>query len=323
MHNDYPRLSLGFFPTPLHELKNLSQLFNGPRIFIKRDDQTGMALGGNKVRKLEYIMADALAKQSRIIITVGAVSSNHARQTAAAAAIMGLECHLVLIGREPKESQGNYLLDNLLGAKCTCVRNSQAAATVESLMQEYRDQGKNPYFIPAGGHSTEGVIAYMHACQEIQQQAEYDFAAVITAVGTGTTYAGLYLGEKIKNNGSQVIGISVGGDRDWCSEKVLNIIHPLEKQMGIILSQAADLNIYYDYIGPGYTKTYPQLREVIKLVASQEGILLDPVYSGKAMLGLIDLIKQGYFNREQNVLFLHTGGAPEIFSYNKFLTETD
>jgi D-cysteine desulfhydrase family pyridoxal phosphate-dependent enzyme len=323
LYNDYPRLSLGFFPTPLHELKKLSQLLNGPRIFIKRDDLTGLALGGNKVRKLEYIMADALVKQSQAIITVGAISSNHARQTAAAAAILGLECHLVLIGREPQERQGNYLLNNLLGAKCTCVRNSQAASTVEALMQQYSEEGKKPYFIPAGGHSTEGVIAYMHACQEIHQQAECNYAAVITAFGTGTTYAGLYLGEKTDNNIPQVIGISVGGDRDWCSEKVLSIIHPLEKQLGITLSQATDLNIYYDYIGAGYTKTYPQLREIIKLAACQEGILLDPVYSGKAMLGLIDLIKQGYFTREQNVLFLHTGGAPEIFSYNKFLTETD
>lgn len=323
MHNDYHRISLGFFPTPLHELKNLSQMLNGPRIFIKRDDQTGLALGGNKVRKLEYIMADALAKQSQVIITVGAVSSNHARQTAAAAAILGLECHLVLIGRQPQERQGNYLLDDLLGAECSCVRNSQVASTVEILMQQYRDEGKNPYFIPAGGHSTEGVIAYMQACQEIQQQAEYDYAAIVTAVGTGTTYAGLYLGEKTKNHAPQVIGISVGGDQNWCSEEILSIIHPLEKQMGMILSQAQDLSIYYDYIGAGYTKTYPQLREVIKLTARQEGILLDPVYSGKAMLGLIDLIKQGYFTREQNVLFLHTGGAPEIFSYNTFLTEID
>ncbi len=317
----YDRVQLGVFPTPLQEMKNLSRYLGGPRIFIKRDDLSGLALGGNKVRKLEYILADARQQKADVIITIGAVTSNHARQTAAAAALLGLECQLVLIGRQPATVQGNYLLDQLLGASTYCVRNSEAEATIAQLIESNTRRGKSSYVIPAGGHTFLGAMAYCDAYQEIQAQSERDYAAVITAIGTGTTCAGLHLGQKISGDSTRVIGISVGGDQTWCKQEILAVVQQIEKEMSINLSDPQDLHVYEDYIGEGYTIPYPRLREVIKLLARMEGILLDPVYSGKAMVGLIDLIEKGNFSRDESVLFLHTGGAPEIFTMNQFLCQ--
>ncbi len=314
------RVPLGFFPTPLQEMKNLSRYLDGPRIFIKRDDLSGLALGGNKVRKLEYILADALQKKADVIITVGAVSSNHARQTAAAAALLGLECQLVLIGREPEQAQGNYLLDQLLGASTYCVRNREVEATIAQLVENNNLRGKISYVIPAGGHTSLGAMAYSDAYREIQAQSDHDYAAIITAIGTGTTYAGLHLGQKTSGDFTRIIGISVGGDQSWCAGEILTVIQQVEVEMGMALSLPQDLHIYDDYIGEGYTIPYLRLRETIQLLARKEGILLDPVYSGKAMVGLIDLIEKGQFSREDNVLFLHTGGAPELFTMNAFLS---
>ncbi len=313
------RIRLGEFPTPLHELENLTSYLGGPRIFIKRDDLTGLALGGNKVRKLEYILADALAQKADVIITIGATSSNHARQTAAAAAVLGLECQLVLIGQEPEQLQGNYLLDHLLGAACYCVRNQDVNDTVARLVEENNHRQKISYVIPAGGHTPLGAIAYMEAYQEIKDQNPPELAAIITAIGTGTTYAGLHLGRKASQDDTRVIGISVGGEQAWCHNEILEVVNQVETQLKMQPSSFNDLNVNADYIGPGYTKPYPRLREVIELLARKEGILLDPVYSGKAMVGLIDLIEKGEFRRDQNVLFLHTGGAPELFAMNRFL----
>lgn len=321
MLNSCVRVQLGVFPTPLQEMKNLGHYLDGPRIFIKRDDLSGLALGGNKVRKLEYILADALQQKSDVIITIGAVSSNHARQTAAAAALLGLECQLVLIGREPEAAQGNYLLDQLLGASTYCVRNSEVEATIAQLVETNKHRGKSSYVIPAGGHTALGAMAYRDAYQEIQAQSDHDYTAVITAIGTGTTCAGLHLGQKISGDSTKVIGISVGGDQTWCKQEILAVVQPIESEMGIALSMPQDLHVYADYIGEGYTIPYPHLREVIQLLARKEGILLDPVYSGKAMVGLIDLIKKGQFGKNDSVLFLHTGGAPELFTMNQFLSQ--
>ena len=181
-------------------------------------------------------------------------------------------------------------------------------------------RGKSSYVIPAGGHTSLGAMAYCDAYREIQAQSDQDYAAIITAIGTGTTCAGLHLGRKISRDSTHVIGISVGGDLPWCAGEILTVIHELESEMELDLSKPQDLHIYDDYIGEGYTRPYPRLREVIQLLARTEGILLDPVYSGKAMVGLIDLIEKGQFKQEENVLFLHTGGAPELFTMNDFLS---
>lgn len=315
------RIPLGFFPTPLHELKKLSAHMGGPRIWIKRDDCTGLALGGNKVRKLEYILADALQKKAGVLITVGAVTSNHARQTAAAAAVLGLECHLVLIGRPPEVKQGNYLLDDILGAKTVCVPNRMVDETVASLMSQYREQGKNPYYIPAGGHNVWGALAYKDGFQELVEQADFQIDAVFDAIGTGTTHAGLVLGKKTLQHPAQVIGISVGGEQIWCSDQVLDVLHQAEEMLDLSPTSSSELHIEDGYIGEGYTRLYPEVGEVIKLLARTEGILLDPVYTGKAMVGMLDLIRQGRFSRQQNVVFWHTGGSPELFSNSQFLCE--
>jgi L-cysteate sulfo-lyase len=313
------RIPLGFFPTPVHELKNLSAQLGGPRIWMKRDDCTGLALGGNKVRKLEYILADALQKKADVLITVGAVTSNHARQTAAAAAVLGLECHLVLIGRPPEIKQGNYLLDDVLGAKTVCVPNRMVDDTVDSLMSEYRAQGKNPYYIPAGGHNVWGALAYRDGFQELVNQAYFQIDAVFDAIGTGTTHAGLVLGKNSLHHPAEVIGISVGGSQTWCIDQILDVLHEAEMMLGLAPTSSSDLHIEEGYIGEGYTRLYPEVRETIKLLARSESILLDPVYTGKGMVGMLDLIRQGRYTREQNLVFWHTGGAPELFTNSQYL----
>lgn len=316
---NFEHIKLGHFPTPLHKLENLTRLLNGPDIYIKREDCAGLAMGGNKVRKLEYIMSDVIKNKADVIITIGAVSSNHARQTAAASSLLGLECQLVLMGHMPAEKQGNYLLDHILGAQTFCVKPADVEKTIQEIIIENKQKGKKSYVIPAGGHNIQGIMAYMECYHEIKEQTPVHFDAIITAVGTGTTYAGLQLGKKYIKDSSKILGISVGGDNSFCNSEILKVCNEMEHYLNISHSQNDDFNIFTDYIGEGYTKPYPQLRDIIKLLARTEGILLDPVYSGKAMVGLLDLIDKGYFRKEQNVLFLHTGGAPEIFSYNHFL----
>ncbi|NLV22206.1 MAG: D-cysteine desulfhydrase family protein [Syntrophomonadaceae bacterium] len=315
------RVSLGFFPTPWQELKNLSDYLGGPRIFTKREDQSGLALGGNKVRKLEYILADALAQKADVIITFGAVSSNHARQTAAAAALLGLECQLILTGKEPEQPQGNYLLDKILGAKTFCVRNREVEDTLVRLTADNLKQGKRSYVIPAGGHTILGTIAYIQAYQEIKQQFPFTLDGIITAIGTGTTYAGLYLGSQLDQNRFPVVGISVGGDKSWCASEATKVVQATLQHLDLSVPAMVAMEIYDEYVGEGYTIPYPQVRLAIELLARTEGILLDPVYSGKAMAGLIDLIHKGRFQAGDNIMFLHTGGAPELFTMHRFLSE--
>lgn len=321
MLSNIERVSLGFFPTPWQELKNLSDYLGGPRIFAKREDQSGLALGGNKVRKLEYILADALAQEADVIITFGAVSSNHARQTAAAAALLGLECQLILTGKKPEQTQGNYLLDKILGAQTFCVRNQEVGDTLARLTADNLKQGKRSYIIPAGGHSVLGTVAYVQAYQEIKQQFPFELSGIITAIGTGTTYAGLYLGSQLDENKIPVLGISVGGDKGWCASETCHVVRETLQYLDLPAPAFDPPEIYDEYIGEGYTIPYPRVRTTIELLARTEGILLDPVYSGKAMAGLIDLIQNGRFRAGENIMFLHTGGAPELFSMHQFMSE--
>lgn len=315
------RITLGTFPTPLHELKNLSNSLGGPSIYIKRDDLTGLALGGNKVRKLEYILADALHQGAQVIITTGAVTSNHARQTAAAAAVLGLECHLVLAGSEPGEKQGNYLLDYLFGARVSIVGWDGIENEIVAVADNYASQGKKPYVIPAGGSTMLGIMAYRDAYREIREQAPHQFDAIITAVGTGSTLAGLHVGIKQAGDSTSAVGISVGlGDSSFCQREVARLSNSLEKDLGLPLSSDREFKVLDNYAGPGYGAPYPKVRETIIKLACSEGILLDPVYSAKAMVGLLDLVEQGCFSKGHSILFLHTGGAPEVFSMNRYLS---
>ncbi|MGE5373044.1 MAG: D-cysteine desulfhydrase family protein [Solirubrobacterales bacterium] len=315
-----PRVQLGFFPTPLHPMKRLGAYLGGIDLWIKRDDCTGLGLGGNKVRKLEYIMAAALAEGADVILTTGAVSSNHARQTAAAAAMLGLPCHLVLSGRLPEAPQGNFLLNGIFGAQMTCVKLADIESAILSVMDAYRAQGKKPYFIPAGGHTPEGAIAYAGAFREIRSELPQP-GTIITAVGTGTTYVGLELGRRETDPSSQIIGISVGQDTEGCQREAFELLSEMLQGTKAAPAAPTELEIIDRYVGEGYTLVYPEVREVIETTARLEGILLDPVYTGKAMVGLFDLARSGRFSNGKPVVFLHTGGAPEVFSYRHIFQE--
>ncbi|HRW13530.1 MAG TPA: pyridoxal-phosphate dependent enzyme, partial [Syntrophomonas sp.] len=260
-------------------------------------------------------------QEAKVIITFGAVSSNHARQTAAAAALLGLECQLILTGKEPQLIQGNYLLDKILGAKTYCVRNREVEDTLARLTADNLKQGKRSYVIPAGGHTILGTMAYIQAYQEMKQQFPHQLAGIIAAFGTGTTYAGLYLGSQLDANGIPVIGISVGGDQDWCEAEAGQVIQQTLQHLDLPAPPLAPMEIHDEYVGEGYTIPYPRVRAAIELLARTEGILLDPVYSGKAMAGLLDLVEKGRFQAGDNVMFLHTGGAPELFTMQHFMSE--
>ncbi len=315
------RVSLGFFPTPLHELKNLTRIMNGPEIYIKRDDYTGLALGGNKVRKLEYIMADALDKGAEVIITTGAVTSNHARQTAGAAAALGLKCQLVLSGDEPKTRQGNFLLDYLMGAETYCVKPEEADRQIDVLAAENTGKGQNTYVIPVGGSCLPGIISYVDAYQEIKEQYPLEFDAIVMAVGTGSTCAGLNVGARMAGHKTKIVGIGVGlGDREWCQDEITRLSNLAEDFLGTAPSSVDQIIVFDEYMGSGYAIPDDKVRDAIKLLASSEGVLLDPVYSAKAMVGLLDLIEKGYFKKGEKILFLATGGCPEIFGFNHFLS---
>ncbi|HQA49835.1 MAG: 1-aminocyclopropane-1-carboxylate deaminase/D-cysteine desulfhydrase [Syntrophomonadaceae bacterium] len=220
----------------------------------------------------------------------------------------------------PEIRQGNYLLDDLLGAQTVCVPHYMVEETVENLRQEYLRKSKHPYYIPAGGHNVWGALAYQECFRELTHQADFKIDAVITAIGTGTTHAGLVLGKNSLRHPAEVMGISVGGSQAWCCEQILTVLSQAEEKMlGLDHTTASALNIKDRYVGEGYTKLYPEVRDTIKLVARTEGILLDPVYTGKAMVGMLDLIRQGYYTAGQNLVFLHTGGAPELFTNSQYL----
>lgn len=322
MNSRMERVSLGHFPTPLHELKNLNESLGGVQVFIKRDDYTGLALGGNKVRKLEYIMADALRQGAEVVITTGATTSNHARQTAAAAAALGLECQLVLIGNEPVQRQGNYLLNYLLGASSYCVQPDEVEVQISKLVEENTGRGKKTYVIPVGGSCIPGIMAYVDAYQEIKDQVPEVFDAIVMAVGTGSTCAGLNVGVRAAGDKTRVIGIGVGlGDKEWCQNEIARLSNLAEDVLGMPPTIPDDIIAFDDYVGEGYAIPNDQVRTAIKRLAASEGVLLDPVYSGKAMVGLLDLIQKGYFKKGEKVLFLATGGCPEIFGMSSFLNE--
>ncbi len=322
MKSSLERVSLGFFPTPLHQLKNLTQILNGPQIYIKRDDYTGLALGGNKVRKLEYIMAEALDRGAEVIITTGAVTSNHARQTVGAAAALGLKCQLVLSGDEPETRQGNFLLDYLMGAETYCVKAEEVDRQIDQLVAENTSKGQNTYVIPVGGSCMPGIISYVDAYQEIKKQYPLEFDAIVMAVGTGSTCAGLNVGARMAGDKTKIVGIGVGlGDREWCQAEITRLSNLAESFLGTAPSSADQIIVFDEYMGSGYAIPDDKVRNAIKLLASSEGVLLDPVYSAKAMVGLLDLIEKGYFKKGEKILFLATGGCPEIFGFNHFLSE--
>lgn len=327
MNYDYiARESLGFFPTPLVELSRLSKKLDGPTIFMKRDDNTGLALGGNKTRKLEFIIGDALAKGADTIITAGAAQSNHCRQTAAAAASLGLECHLVLGGKEPEQASGNLLLDKIFGCHIHWAGANRKGEDIPSIVEQLISQGKKPYVVPYGGSNELGALAFVEAFKELESQRDsmdLSFTHIFFASSSGGTQAGLMLGNKIFNSPYQIVGINIDkGETDKVpfDQYTLALANRTAELIGANYEfSESDLILNTDYVGEGYGVVGALENEAIALTAQTEGILLDPVYTGRAMGGLIDMIRTGQIKKTDRVLFWHTGGAPALFAYSNDL----
>jgi D-cysteine desulfhydrase family pyridoxal phosphate-dependent enzyme len=326
---EIPRISLGHGPTPLEPLERLSAHLGGAEVWIKRDDCTGLALGGNKVRKLEYLLAEARAGGHDTIVTVGGVQSNHARQTAAAAARLGLRCELVLPRIVPGrgrdyESTGNVLLDGLLGARVHVVADAGAAASrVAEILAEVRGSGGSAAFFPAGGSTPTGVLGYVRAALELFSQAralDLVFDRIVLAVSTGGTLAGLAVGTGLAAERAQLTGIAVGGPAAVAAAATRALAEAAAERLGAPLPEPA-FEVRDGFLGEGYGLVTPEMREAVTACARLEGVLLDPVYTGKAMAGLFDLVRRRETGRGERILFWHTGGVPALFAYPEMLGE--
>ncbi len=313
-----PRASLAHLPTPLEQLPNLTAAL-GPRLWIKRDDQTGLAAGGNKTRKLEFLMAEAAQQECDTVLTVGGPQSNHCRQTAAAAAKLGMRCVLVLGGHErDARTGGNLLLDDLLGARVVWAGDR----TRDEVMAEQAAEeaaGRRPYPIPLGGSTALGAVGYAHALAEVLQQAEtyrVRFDRMVVASSSGGTQAGLAAGAGLHSFRGEILGISIDEERAALQATVAALATGTAALLGRPHTYAAgEVSVNADYLGGGYGVMGPPEREAIRLFALKEGILLDPVYTGRAAAGMIDLIRRGVIGREETVLFWHTGGTPALYAY--------
>jgi L-cysteate sulfo-lyase len=322
----FPRLHFAHLPTPLEPMTRLSEALGGPNLWIKRDDCTGLSSGGNKTRKLEFLMADAQENKADTIITQGATQSNHARQTTAIAAKMGLECHVLLEDRTGYEDNayvynGNVLLDQLHGSTISkCPADTDMNASMETLAQQLRDDGKNPYIIPGGGSNEIGALGYVNAAIELMTQANdrsLQIDHLVHATGSSGTQAGLVLGMEGMNSGIPVYGIGVRAPRQKQEEMVFGLAQRTAEYMGLNpdIVQRDKVVANSDYVGEGYGLPTTAMVEAVKMMAQYEGILLDPVYSGKGFSGLVDLIRKGHFKKGENVVFLHTGGSISLFGY--------
>ncbi len=321
----FPKLHVAHLPTPFEPLDRLSALLGGPRIWVKRDDCTGLATGGNKTRKLEYLMADALHRDADTVITVGAVQSNHVRQTAAFAARLGLRCVVFLETRIRAEdvvhnSNGNMLLNRLFGAEISAVPVGTATDTLMAeAAQKCRVAGGVPYVIPTGGSAPIGALGYVQAARELNRQVadlKLNVDEVVLATGSAGTQAGLQVGFRSCGFRAPVWGVSVGKAADVLEPIVLDLTRSTADYVGLGEDITADeVHVSSDYVGEGYGIPTPGVIEAVKLVAQTEGILLDPVYTGKAMAGLIDRIRRGHYRSGQNIVFWHTGGSVGLFAY--------
>jgi D-cysteine desulfhydrase family pyridoxal phosphate-dependent enzyme len=316
---EFPRERIATLPTPLHDLKQLSAELGGPRILIKRDDLTGLAFGGNKTRKLEYLLADAKAQGATHLITTGGVQSNHCRQTAAAARLGGMGCELVLVGDEDSPVQGNLLLDRILDARPHFVpAGSDPVAKMEEIAADLRDAGKVPYVMPSGGSSPVGALGYVAAMLELNAQLwEQGVAAthLYHAAGSGGTQAGVVLGASLYGAEYQVTGVAVSGTAGEKIERCRALVEQTADLLGVS-NGALNVDIVVDdtQVGPGYGIPSEDTLEAIKLLALTEGIFLDPVYTGKAFAALLADVRSGKLTADDTVIFLHTGGTPALFA---------
>ena len=313
-------LSLAQLPTPIQRLQRFSQNLEGPEIFLKRDDLTGTLLSGNKVRKLDFLLAEAQQKKCDVVITCGGNQSNHARTTAVAAAQLGMKCHLVLKNKANLPPDGNLFIDRLVGASTQYI-SAEDYKRVDEIMldavEQFKREGFAPYIIPEGGSNALGTLGYVKAAEEITRQLQKlktRIHKIVVAVGSGGTYAGLLMGKYLFDLQAEIYGFNVCDDKNFFTNKIFELINEIQKQHQLnVKIQKSDIKIIDGYVGKGYALSSQAEIDVIKKLALLEGIVLDPVYTGKAMLGLVDKIKTGVFKQGENILFVHTGGVFGLF----------
>ncbi len=309
------RLNLAHLPTPIETLPRLSDILGGPRLSIKRDDQTGLAFGGNKTRKLEFLIAEARDQGAKTLISGGALQSNHCRQTAAAAARLGFECILVLTGDKPERPSANLLLDQLFGAQIVYVTDRKDRDRVlQQTFDRAAEEGMKPYLVPYGGSSPTGALGYAFAVKELMEQ-DVHADWIVFATSSGGTHAGLVLGQRVFGYKGKVLGISIDESEEWLRSHVSELASLASEKLGERIEFIpAEILANADYCKAGYGVLTEVEREAIHLFAKHEGFLLDPVYTGRAAAGMIDLIRKGFFKKDETVLFLHTGGQPALFA---------
>lgn len=323
--DDFPRYRLIHAPTPLEPLERLQKFLGGPKLYVKRDDCAGLAFGGNKSRKLEFLLGEALQTGATTLITDGGLQSNHARQTAAAAAKAGLKCHLVLadnvqIKGQTYRSGGNVLLDRLLGADIHfCTHGDTRVELIERLILELQARGDTPFYIPTGGSSAIGALGYVSAMLELLEQAERSLIKidrVVVASVSGGTQAGLLVGNELAQAGVSVTGVHIGGDPEGVAQNVQIIanacLRNLKRQRAFAQNE---IQLVRGYAEPGYGLVNSGMIEAVKRLAVLEGLFVDPVYSGKALAALFEMVRSGEIGQDETVVFIHTGGTPALFAY--------
>ena len=325
-----PRLELAKLPTPLDRVENLGKSLGNLDLWFKRDDLTGFSLGGNKVRSLEYLAADAMKVNSNILITGGSSGSNHVRTTMAVAAHLGLKGVAVLSGTRPSKANGNLLLNQLLDAKLVFTGNPDRSYIdnyIEDEAERLRGKGESPYMIRRGGVSSLGCIGYVSAAVEICSQLQslnLNPDILLCATGCGVTQAGLLVGFKLMGLNCRLYGITVSRSRDECIAYIKQLINETEDVLGLDSRVKNDeIFVFDEYIGEGYSVPTSEGIDAIRLVAQTEGIFLDPIYTGKAMAGLTDLVKKDLIGSDNTVIFLHTGGSPSIFSNSTIISNSN
>jgi L-cysteate sulfo-lyase len=325
-----PRIQLGRLPTPLEKMRNLSRVLTIPELYVKRDDLTGIGYGGNKIRKLEYLLADALSKKADTVITTGGVQSNFTRATTACCTKLGLKTVLVLIGDEPEECRGNLLLEKLMGADIHFVSadsmdegTRKADELMETLAENLKAEGHTSYIMPVGGSTPVGIAGFVRGFLELTEQMDalnISPQYIIVATGSGGTQAGLLVGKILKEATIRIVGIRVGKMFEPFCEMVLGKARETAQVLGVNKSiSEKDVVCYSDFIGEGYDIPTREANEAIKLVARTEAVFLDPVYTGKAMAGLLGLVERGEISRDDTIVFWHTGGDPALFAGEELL----
>mgnify|MGYP001075739363 CR=1 FL=1 len=308
------RLHFAHLPTPVEKMPRLTEALKGPRLLVKRDDQTGLAFGGNKTRKLEYLLAAAQRQSAQTLITAGAVQSNHCRQTAAAAVKFGMDCILVLFGDPPDPPDGNHFLFHLLGAELAFTERDNLETRLAEVFEQADAEGRQPYLIPYGGSNPIGASGYVNAMLELaEQDCQPDW--IVFPSSSGGTQAGMLVGAAMSGFAGKILGISVDEPAEVLRPRVANLANETAEFLGESCQfTSEDVLVNDAYTGEGYAILGEPEIEAVRLFAEREALLLDPVYTGRAAAGLIDLIRHGYFPKSDTVLFWHTGGTPTLFA---------